>query len=276
MLSLGFSPCPNDTYIFNHLVNRSVDSGQLFAPPQLEDVETLNRWAIDQRLDVTKLSYHAAGFLLDHYCILQTGSALGRGCGPLVIGKEDCALESLRDKRVGIPGQYTTAALLFKMVAPPSCELIEMRFDLIPGAVESGNVAAGVIIHESRFTYQDMGLICLRDLGQWWEEKTGLPIPLGCIAARRSLGYEKIRTVEQLIRKSLEQANHDPQSCQPYIKQYAQETAESVVTSHIGLYVNDFSLDLGKEGRAAVQTFIKKGQHLGHLPESDRPLFCLD
>lgn len=275
MLTLGFSPCPNDTYLFNHLVNGSVDSEQLFAPPALEDVETLNRWGFAHQLDVTKLSYHAAGHLLDHYCILQTGSALGRGCGPLLIGQQARSLKSLAAKRVAIPGQYTTAALLCKMVAPPSCELIEMRFDLIPEAVKSGLVSAGVIIHESRFTYQEMGLVCLCDLGQWWEASTGHPLPLGCIAARRSLGTEKIRVIEQLIRASLGQAHRSPNSCGPYIRKYAQETADTVVANHIALYVNDFSLDLGREGRAAVTAFIDKGQQTGHLPASNSTPFCL-
>ena len=274
-LSLGFSPCPNDTFIFHSLVNEPDRADvPLFAAPCLEDVETLNRWAFESRLDVTKLSFHAAGHLLEDYCILQSGSALGRGCGPLLVGSREMAVNELAGRRVAIPGTYTTAALLFKMWLPECAELVEMRFEQIMPAVLSGEVAAGVIIHESRFTYQRLGLFCLQDLGQWWEDSTGLPIPLGCIAARRNLGSEKLREIDQRIRASLVRARRDPGKCMDYIRQHAQESEEAVIMSHIGLYVNDFSLDLGVDGRLAVGTFFARARQAGALPDSPVDSFC--
>ena len=274
-VSLGFSPCPNDTFIFNHLVqtNRLADN-PMFADPVLEDVETLNQWAFEKRLDVTKLSYHALGYLLDDYCVLQSGSALGRGCGPLLISSRVGSVKELVGRKVAIPGRYTTAALLFRMFFPDCIELVEMRFEQIIDSVKNGDVAAGVIIHESRFTYGQAGLTCLQDLGQWWEEISGLPIPLGCIVARRSLGVGRIAEIDRRIKSSLEWAYAHPGQGRDYICQYAQETDDDVINSHIDLYVNDFSLDLGQEGRAAIEAFIRKGQQAGILPPSRQDLFC--
>ncbi len=274
-LSLGFSPCPNDTFIFYSLVNApAADKEPFFAPPYLEDVETLNRWAFTSRLDVTKLSLHAVGHLLDTYCILQSGSALGRGCGPLLVAAHAMSARDLIGRRVAIPGAYTTAALLFRMFLPECTELVEMRFEQIMPAVLKGEVAAGVIIHESRFTYQRLGLCCLQDLGQWWEKATGLPIPLGCIAARRELGRKTIEEIDRRIRKSLADAYTHPEKCMDYIRRYAQETEDEIIMNHIGLYVNDFSLDLGTEGRLAVQTFLSRGREAGVLPDYPGDIFC--
>ena len=267
-LSLGFSPCPNDTFIFYSLVKEITSSAQpFFEAPSLEDVETLNRWAFETRLDVTKLSFNAVGHLLDTYCILQSGSALGHGCGPLLVAARDMSLPELDHGRIAIPGTYTTAALLLRMFLPGCSELVEMRFEEIMPAVASGDVAAGVIIHESRFTYQRLGLVCLQDLGQWWENVSGLPIPLGCIAARRDLGAEKIKEIDQRIRKSLLFSRKHPGQSMDYIRQYAQETEDEVILSHIGLYVNDYSLDLGAEGRLAVESFFSRGREAGGLPD---------
>lgn len=276
-LSLGFSPCPNDTFIFCSLVNEpAVDKDSFFAPPCLEDVETLNRWAFASRLDVTKLSFHAVGHLLDTYCILQSGSALGRGCGPLLVAAAGLSSKELAGRRVAIPGAYTTAALLFRMFLPECTELVEMRFEQIMPAVLNGEVAAGVIIHESRFTYQRLGLCCLQDLGQWWEQATGLPIPLGCIAARRELGRETIQEIDRRISRSLASAHTHPGKCMDYIRRYAQETEDAVIMKHIGLYVNDFSLDLGVEGRLAVETFLSRGREAGVLPAYSGTIFSND
>jgi len=274
-LSLGFSPCPNDTFIFHALVNEPdrVDA-PLFAPPCLEDVETLNRWAFESRLDVTKLSFHAAGHLLKDYCILQSGGALGRGCGPLLVALRDRPIRELVSQPVAIPGIYTTAALLFKLFLPECPELVEMRFDQIMPAVLRGEVAAGVVIHESRFTYQRLGLFCLQDLGQWWEASTGLPIPLGCIAARRTLGARKLHEIDRCIKNSLVRARQEPQRCMDYIRHHAQETEDAVIRSHINLYVNDFSLDLGTDGRRAVETFFSRARLAGALPDSGTDSFC--
>lgn len=274
-LSLGYSPCPNDTFIFCRLVEemRSQDE-PFFQEPVLEDVETLNLWAFERRLDVTKLSFHAAAHLLDSYCILSSGSALGRGCGPLLIGAEMMSAAALSGKKVAIPGRYTTAALLFQMFCPHPVELVEMRFERIIEAVAAGQVDAGVIIHESRFTYRQSGLVCLQDLGQWWEESFDVPIPLGCIAARKTLGVELIGEVDRRIRQSLQWAWSNPAGCAAYIRQFAQETEDTVIDQHISLYVNDFSIDLGEEGRRAVEVFLEQGRKRAVLPAGSGNAFC--
>lgn len=274
-LSLGFSPCPNDTYIFYGLVNGLLDPDvPQFAAPSLEDVETLNQWSLGARLDVTKLSFHAAAHVLDEYCILQSGSALGRGCGPLLVAARDMDMDELSECRIGIPGVYTTAALMFRMFLPAAVNLVEMRFEQIMPALVDGSIDAGVIIHESRFTYPRFGLFCIQDLGQWWEKISGLPIPLGCIAARRTLGRDTLAAIDQSVRKSLEYARLHPAHCMDYIHRYAQETEDEVVMSHIDLYVNDYSLDLGKEGREAVESFFSRGRAAGVLPDYDGDVFC--
>jgi 1,4-dihydroxy-6-naphthoate synthase len=268
-LSLGYSPCPNDTFIFYAMAHGRIDLGGLIcSPPFLEDVETLNGWAIESRLDVTKLSCHALGHVLDEYCVLSAGSALGRGCGPLLVSGRPMDLAQLKDCPIAIPGKYTTAALLLQMLLPGCTHLVEMRFDRIMDAVQSGEVAAGVIIHESRFTYRKQGLVCLQDLGQWWEEISGMPIPLGCIVAKRSLGAERILLIERAIHDSVAFAFSNPSACLPYIREHSQEMESEVVQSHIGLYVNDFSRDLGEEGFKALELFLDRGRTAGVLPET--------
>lgn len=269
-LSLGFSPCPNDTFIFYALVHGLIETGDLsYAEPLLEDVERLNSWAMDKKLDVTKLSFHAMGHLLDEYCILSSGSALGRGCGPLLIANTALPVNKLKEKKIAVPGKLTTAALLLKMFLTEDSQLVEMRFDRIMGAIKEGVVDAGVIIHESRFTYEEQGFICLQDLGQWWEDTTGMPIPLGCIAARRSLGAEKLAQIDAAIRASVDYAFAHPDNCLPYISNHSQETEAKVVQNHIELYVNDFSKTLGREGKNAVEILFEKGRAAGALPQSD-------
>ena len=290
-VTIGYSPCPNDTFIFYGLTHGKIDlPGTELATPVLEDVETLNGWAMERRLDVTKLSFHALGHVLDEYCVLSSGSALGRGCGPLLVARSPLDLGRPGRYRIAIPGRLTTAALLFRLFlsgcaqamdgpvspAPRTAqerpELVEMRFDTIMAAVQQGQVDAGVIIHESRFTYQQEGLICLQDLGQWWEQDTGYPIPLGCIAARRSLGRERIAAIDQAIRASIDWAFAHPEQCLPYIREHAQELEERVVQDHIGLYVNDFSRELGTAGMAAIAAFLQRGRDAGILPRSSRDL----
>ena len=238
-----------------------------FGIPELADVEQLNLWALQKRLDVTKLSFHALGHVLDEYCLLSAGSALGRGCGPLVVARRQFGREELRGARIAIPGKLTTAALLLRMYLPENSNLIEMRFDHIMQAIRAGQVDAGVIIHESRFTYQQEGLVCLQDLGDWWEKSSGMPIPLGCIAARRSLGADTIAAIEKCIRASIDYAYQHPEASRDYIGAHSQEMADDVVSHHIGLYVNDFSYDLGEEGMAAVGAFLAKGREVKAFPE---------
>ena len=266
-LTMGYSPCPNDTYIFYALTHGRIPLPEIkLAPPLLEDVETLNLWAVGKKLDISKLSFHALGHVLDEYCVLSAGSALGRGCGPLLVTRQ--GVETLRPgAKVAIPGRLTTASMLFRMYSSASSpELVEMRFDTIMAAVASGEVDGGVIIHESRFTYAEQGLVCVQDLGQWWEETTGHPIPLGCIAARRSLGQERIAVIDRAIRSSIMWADEHPEECLPYIRQFAQEMEPQVMRDHIGLYVNDYSKDLGLSGREAIETFLRLGREAGILP----------
>jgi len=271
-ISLGFSPCPNDTFIFYGLVHNLVATDLHFEAPLLEDVETLNAWAMETRLDVTKLSFHALGHVLDEYCMLKSGSALGRGCGPLLVAREPLDFDRSTSLRVAIPGKYTTAAMLFRLFAPQCTDLVEMRFDRIMDSVASGVVDCGVIIHESRFTYGESGLSCLQDLGVWWEQTSGLPIPLGCIAAKRSLGKQKIAEIESAVRASLEAAYGDPKRCLSYIRKHSQEMEERVITDHIALYVNDYTLDLGEEGIRAVQSFLERGRQANILPPGRKSL----
>ena len=272
-LSLGYSPCPNDTFIFYALVHGKTATGGLhFSEPLLADVEQLNQWALAGRLDVTKMSFHAFGHVQDQYCVLAAGSALGRGCGPLLIARSEMAITPLRKKRIAIPGKLTTAALLLQLFLPECSELVPMRFDKIIDAVAGGEVDGGVIIHESRFTYQDKGLVCLQDLGSWWESSFGLPLPLGCIAARRSLGKEKIMAIDRAIRASVDHAFLHPEQCLPYIRSHSQEMDLEVIRNHIGLYVNDFSRDLGVEGFTAIDTFLEMGRKAGAVPPSCRDI----
>lgn len=267
-LTLGYSPCPNDTFIFCGLTQGNIPLRHIrFAQPVLEDVETLNSWAMQGRLDVTKLSCHALGHALDRYTLLDSGAALGRGCGPLLVtARADSGPAS--SWTVAIPGQLTTAALLLRLFLGQPCRTIVMRFDRIMDAVLAGEADAGLVIHESRFTYQARGLRCVQDLGAWWEEETGLPIPLGCIAARRSLLPELRTGIEKAIAASIRWAQAHPADCLGYIRQHAQELDEAVTAAHIGLYVNDFSLSLGEEGGAAVQELLRRGREAGLFPPS--------
>jgi len=261
-LSLGYSPCPNDTHIFYALTHGQVPlNGIAFREPVLADVEQLNAWAMQARLDVSKLSFHALGHVLDRYVMLSAGAALGRGCGPLLVSR-DASFSITPASLIAIPGRWTTAALLLRLYAG-ECRCVVMRFDRIMDEVARGRVDAGVIIHESRFTYAGRGLSCVRDLGEWWEEETGLPIPLGCIAARSSLGEERLAEIDRAIRASLDWIRHHPDQGWAYIHHHAQELDQQVLRQHIDLYVNDFSRDLGREGVAAVQELLRRGREAG-------------
>jgi len=267
-LTLGFSPCPNDTFIFHALVHgKSCTQAPNFGEPTLADVETLNEWALAGRFDVTKLSFHALGHVLDQYVLLMAGSALGRGCGPLLVARENFSVAALPRLTIAIPGRYTTAALLLRMYSSVALTTRVMRFDEIMPAIVAGEVDAGVIIHESRFTFLEHGLLLLQDLGAWWEKETGFPIPLGGIVAKRSLGKEKIQAIDRCIQASVSSAFASPEAGMSYIRHHAQELDDKVVRDHIGLYVNSFSLDLGEEGIAAVREFLARGQQIGVFPQ---------
>lgn len=272
-LTLGFSPCPNDTFMFYPLVHGLVESGGLVYRERLEDVETLNQLARAGELDVSKVSYHALGHIREEYALLRSGSALGRGCGPLLVAAETFAPSKLHGKTIAVPGRYTTALLLLRLFDPALDTFVIMPFNEIMDAVLSGSVDAGLIIHESRFTYHGFGLHKLLDLGEWWEGETGLPLPLGGIVARRSLGAEAIAAVERALKAGVEYARSHPGEAARYIGEHAQEMSQEVCAAHISLYVNDFSTDLGDEGVQAITCLFRRAEQAGIIPASAVPLF---
>lgn len=252
-LTLGFSPCPNDTFIFDALVNQKIDTGGLSFDVVLEDVETLNQWALEGKLDITKLSFPAFFKSAQQYVLLESGSALGKGVGPLLISRKDNPAPDVTKSRIAIPGVNTTANLLLSFAYPDATLKTPMIFSAIEDAVVNGETDLGLIIHENRFTYQDKGLHKVLDLGEYWESKMKVPIPLGGIAAKRSLGTALIQQVSQLIRKSLEYAFAQYPEVTGYVKAHSQTMSEQVMRQHIDLYVNDYSLQLGDEGQTAIR-----------------------
>jgi 1,4-dihydroxy-6-naphthoate synthase len=245
-LTVAYSTCPNDTFIFCQLAQENnVDV-------HLHDVETLNRMAFEEKFDVTKLSFHAWLLLQDKYQLLNVGAALGRGCGPLVIQRSDVPVALSSESVISVPGEYTTAQLLLRLWKPELKNRIFMPFVQIMDAVASGKADAGVIIHEGRFVFKERGFQCVEDLGDWWERETDLPIPLGCIAAKKSLDPERINAFEKRLAESIQAAFNDPDSTADYVKAHAQELADDVTRKHIKTYVNDFTRDLGREGHAAI------------------------
>lgn len=272
-LTLGFSPCPNDTFIFYALVHGIIPAGELTFRERLEDVETLNRLVLDRTLDVSKISFHLLGHVRDDYALLRSGGALGRGCGPLVVARQRYDLRELRGKRIAIPGQYTTASLLLRLFDPALDTLVIMPFHEIMRAVAREEVDAGVIIHESRFTYGEHGLVALLDLGEWWERETGQPIPLGGIVARRDLGTETLLIVEHALRESVRYAQAHPEEARRYIRTHAREMSDQVCDAHIGLYVNHHSVALGADGETAVTTLLERAGAAGIIPPSSRSPF---
>ena len=268
-INLGYSFCPNDTFIFYALTHGRIPGEGVIE--QLEDVETLNQWALTGKLEMTKISYHAYAHVREQYVALRSGGALGRGVGPLIVAREP--LMSLVGKTVAIPGAMTTANLMLTLSQPEGVKTRVMRYDHIMPAIERGEVDAGLIIHESRFTYQQHGLVKLLDLGQWWEGETGLPLPLGAILVRRDLGLEKLRELDQAVRSSLEYAYAHPSEPKAYIRQHALEMEDAVMQAHIDLYVNEFSLDVGQEGERAVKELFARAEARGLIPASSLPLF---
>ena len=273
-LSLGYSPCPNDTFIFyalsHGLVEDSVDPPLRF-DVRLDDIDALNQAAESGDLDVAKVSYHAYGALTDRYVMFTSGGALGQGVGPLIVTREP--LEDLHGKRIAIPGGRTTATLLLRLSQPDDVQLIPLRYDLIMPAVSAGEVDAGLIIHESRFTYADHGLRCFLDLGTWWEQDSGTLVPLGGIIARRDLGEVTLSRIEEAVRASLAYALKHPRATDRYVAEHAQEMDANVRRQHIELYVNRWSMDVGVEGRKAVRTLFTRAYERGMLPRPHEPLF---
>jgi 1,4-dihydroxy-6-naphthoate synthase len=254
--TLGFSPCPNDTFIFDALVNKKIDTGNIDFDVVLEDVQTLNKWAMDEKLDITKLSYGVLPLVLDNYAVLNSGSALGRGVGPLLITKNEITPTEVDDYTIAIPGEQTTAHLLFSQAYPTAKKKIFLRYDEIENFVSEGK-GLGVIIHENRFTYQDKGLKKIIDLGDYWEKETGGAIPLGGIVIKRKIAYSIQKEIDNLIKKSIEYSFTNYPELNDYIRNNAQEMSEAVMLKHIDLYVNDFSLDLGQEGKKTIKKLLK-------------------
>ena len=271
-LSLGYSPCPNDTFIFTAWMEGKLE-GVPRVKVQLEDIATLNQLALEGKLDIAKVSFHAFGHIRDNYCLLHSGGALGRGCGPLVVGREAWSPDGLKDKRIAIPGKLTTAALLLRLFRPELNNICVMPFDQIMPATRNGMVDAGLIIHESRFTYPDYGLHQIVDLGEWWEAETGHAIPLGGIVMRRDLGRRALEQADVALAASVEYAHAHPKDVWPTVRRYAQEMEDEVMRQHIELYVNPFTYDYGVEGEAAIHYLMDTAQQLGIIPKSDQSLF---
>ena len=275
--TLGFSPCPNDTFIFDALVNKKIDTEGFEFETVLADVETLNQWALEGRLAVTKLSFPAFFRSLQHYTLLNAGSALGKGVGPLLI--TDTAQELTDDEvsqaSVALPGIHTTANLLFSYAYPGATDKTFMLFSAIEGALLNKEIDLGVIIHENRFTYRQKGLYKVKDLGEYWEEKTGLPIPLGGIAINQSVKRSVALKVNELIRRSLAYAFKNYPLIPDYVKQHSQEMSEEVMRQHIDLYVNNYSLDLGDDGRMAIESLHEVFLELHDLETDDEDVLFL-
>lgn len=265
-LSLGFSPCPNDTFIFDALVHNKIDTEGLEFDVVLADVEELNQKAFAGALDITKLSYHAYAYLTDKYALLDAGSALGRNCGPLLIAKKPLTEAEIETGPIAIPGKYTTANFLLSMAYPQAKNKQELLFSDIEQAVLQDEVVAGLIIHENRFTYQDKGLVKLKDLGEFWEGTTGHPIPLGGIVVNKRLPLDMQHKVNRVLARSVAFAQAQPQATREYVSAHAQEMDEEVMYAHINLYVNDFTQNLGVEGRAAVNHLFNEAQRLNVVP----------
>lgn len=275
-LSIGISPCPNDTFIFDALIHHKIDTEGLEFEVFFEDVETLNQKAFRGELDITKLSFHAYANVLDQYVLLDAGSALGFGVGPLLISNQEIPFESVKEQTqltIAIPGVHTTANFLLGLALPEHQHKEAMVFSSIEQALIDEKVDLGLIIHENRFTYEQKGLKKVIDLGAYWEERTGMPIPLGGITMKRILPKKSYQQLSDLIRKSIAFAQAHPSSGLEFIRSHAQEMSEEVMYQHIQLYVNEFSLDLGSKGKLAIQTLFDQGVHAGVIPAPKQPLF---
>lgn len=271
-LRLGFSPCPNDTFIFDALVNKKIDTEGLEFDVHLEDVQTLNNFALENRLDFSKISYGVLPLLLHSHTLLSSGGAMGNGVGPLLISKNNTITENqVNDLRIAIPGKNTTAYLLFSYCYPHAKNISFYVFNEIEAAVLSGEVDAGVIIHENRFTYAQKGLHKITDLGAEWETKTKSPIALGGIVASNRISKSIMQQVDQLIAKSVAYAFENYPIISEYVSCHAQEMSETVMRQHIDLYVNDFSKDMGETGKNAIETLVHIYQQMNTATSSSLP-----
>jgi 1,4-dihydroxy-6-naphthoate synthase len=272
-LKLGFSPCPNDTFIFDALVNKRIETKNHKFQIHMTDVEELNRMAFEAILDITKISAATYPKIADNYILIDAGSALGSKNGPILISKQKIYPDEINELKIAIPGFNTTANLLLSIAFPNAKNKKEYLFSHIEEVVLSGETDAGLIIHESRFTYKAKGLKKIVDLGEYWETKFNQLIPLGCIAVKRSLSPEIIKTINSLIKESIEYAFKHPDESTNYIKKNAQEIDNEVIRQHINLYVNQYSIELGKTGREAIRFLYEKGIELNLLPKINGAIF---
>ena len=273
-MNIGFSPCPNDTFIFDALVNNKLENSE-HLDVFMADVDELNRKALNADLDITKLSFGVLAEASNQYQVLDAGSALGFGCGPLLISKNPISPDAseINHLKIGIPGKTTTANLLLSMAFPEAKNKVVMLFSEIEEAVLSGKIDAGLIIHENRFTYHERGLNKIIDLGEYWEKRTGLPIPLGCIVVKRTLLENQKKAIGKSIRNSVEFAFANREGTMKYVSEHAQEMSQEVMKQHIALYVNEYSISLGEKGRAAIERLMLEGKNAGLIPEVCEPLF---
>jgi 1,4-dihydroxy-6-naphthoate synthase len=283
-IKIGFSPCPNDTYIFDALVNGKIETGELEFEVIMADVQSLNEMAMSGKIDVTKISYGTLPLLLDHYIVLDSGGALGVGVGPLLISSVPIPEPAIRQCVVAIPGRNTTAHVLFSLAYPEATNKVFLRYNEIEDFVKEGkgslddirSIKLGVIIHENRFTYEQKGLVRIADLGSFWENETGLPIPLGGIVGRRNLGSDTLGKIDHLIRKSLEVATSSKMELSSFVTGNAQEMSAEVMRMHIALYVNEFSVELGETGRAAVRKFVQVHSAINKIPIEATKMFLTE
>jgi 1,4-dihydroxy-6-naphthoate synthase len=274
-LTLGFSPCPNDTFIFDAMVHGRIDTEGIDFEYFLADVEELNQRAMASEVDITKISFHAYAYVASGYLILDSGSALGRGNGPLLISKHPIDTSQLSSKRIAIPGKYTTANLLFSIAWPHAVNKTEYLFSGIEDLLLRDEADAGLIIHETRFTFEKRGLIRIADMGEYWENLTGKPIPLGAIVINRSVPEEIALKVNRILRRSIEYAMKDSTASYEFVSGHAREMDRSVMDSHIKLYVNEFTLNLGKEGKDAVRSLFSIASEKRVIPSVPGRIFLL-
>ncbi|WP_419664039.1 conserved uncharacterized protein, DUF178 [Desulfosarcina variabilis str. Montpellier] len=264
-LTLGYSPCPNDTFMFNAIAHQAVSIPGYRLTPVLHDVQTLNRLSMDAVLDISKVSFYAYLKIKKRYRLLSSGAAMGFGCGPILVARQAMTRDDISRCRVVLPGRWTTASLLFQLWAPVGATVSFTTYDRIFDRLASNQADCGVIIHESRFTFESAGFKPVVDLGAWWEEKTGLPIPLGGIVADRQLGNPLIEKIDETIRASIEYARTHPEKTLPYVRQHAQEMDAAVLTAHIQTFVNDFSLAIPQAGMQAIETLDRMARQAGLL-----------
>jgi len=274
-LTLGFSPCPNDCFMFDAMVHQRIDLEGLEFDVRMADIEALNAAAFAGQIDVTKLSFHAYAYCLGNYVLLDAGSALGRNCGPLLISKREIAQDDVArgGLRIAIPGTYTTANVLLSLAFPGATAKSQLLFSAIEGAVLDGTFDAGLIIHENRFTYAAKGLKKIIDLGEYWESETGAAIPLGGIVINRALPEDVQQKMNRIMRRSVEYACANRTASLPFVRANAQEMSEDVMYQHIDLYVNDYSVDLGREGRRAVEVLFERARAVGVIPPVQNAVF---